>query len=472
MPRFPSNFKFGFSTVGVQHELGTPGSEFESDWILWLRDPENIIAGIVSGDDPFKGPGYWDFFRTDHDLASWLGMNAAWITVEWARIFPKPTRDVKVKAVIEEGKVKSVEVGENALRELDTLANKSALQRYREIIEDWRSRGGYVILNLFHWSLPTWLHNPILVRRLGPDRAPSGWLDEGTVVEFAKFVAYVAEKLGDLADEWYTMNEPMVVARSGYLFVNSGFPPGYLSLEAYEKVKLRLAEAHARAYEILKQASGKRVGIVESVSPVHVLSGDRDLSEYVLGEQLSVVDAVTRGRAGGEAREDLAGRCDWIGLNYYSRVVVSSDESGGLRFEEGYGYSCTPGGRSRDGRPCSDVGWEVYPEGMLEVGLQLWERYNLPIYITENGVADSEDKLRPSFILKHLHMVAELLRRGVNVGGYFHWNLTDNLEWSKGFKPRFGLVEVDYASKKRRLRPSALVFREIASSGELPDAAI
>jgi len=471
MPKFPSGFRFGFSTVGVQHELGVPGSEFESDWVLWLRDPENIAAGVVSGDDPYSGPGYWGLYKTDHEIASWLGMDAVWITVEWARIFPKPTREVMVKATIEGGRVESVEVDEKALRELDSLANKSALQRYREIIGDWKSRGGYVILNLFHWSLPLWLHNPILVRRLGPDRAPSGWLDPGTVVEFAKFAAYIGEKLGDLADEWYTMNEPTVVARSGYLFVSSGFPPGYLSLEAYGKVKTRLAEAHARAYEALKQATGKRVGIVESVSPVYVQAGDARLADQVLGEQLYVVDAVTRGVLGGERREDLSGRCDWIGLNYYTRVVVTSGEGGQLRFLEGYGYSCEPRGVSKEGRPCSDVGWEVYPEGLVDAGLQVWERYRLPIYVTENGVADSEDRLRPAFVLRHLKAVHELIRRGVDVRGYFHWNLTDNLEWSKGFKPRFGLVEVDYSSKKRRLRPSALVFREVAVPKELPDLA-
>ncbi|MDT7902948.1 MAG: family 1 glycosylhydrolase, partial [Caldivirga sp.] len=97
MIKFPGDFKFGFSTVGTQHEMGTPGSEFTSDWYLWLHDPENIASGLVSGDLPEHGPGYWDLYKQDHSIARDLGLDAAWITIEWARIFPKPTFDVKVK---------------------------------------------------------------------------------------------------------------------------------------------------------------------------------------------------------------------------------------------------------------------------------------------------------------------------------------------------------------------------------------
>ena len=466
--KFGKEFKFGFSTVGVQHELGLPGSEFESDWIAWLRDPENIASGLVSGDDPFSGPGYWHLYREDHAIAEYLGMNAAWITVEWARIFPKPTTEVRAYVEQDGERITQVSLEESELERLLRLANREALSHYREIMSDWKSRGGFLIVNLFHWSLPLWLHDPVAVRSRGPDRAPSGWLDKRTVVEFAKFAALVARELDDLADAWYTMNEPMVVARLGYVSVSSGFPPGYLSLKAYEEAKVRLAEAHARAYDALREVSGKPVGLVESVSPVTVLGGESSLAELVLREQLAVLDAARFGTVGGEVREDLGGRLDWVGVNYYTRVVVSPGGPLGFRVESGYGYSCAPRGVSRDGRPCSDVGWEVYPEGLFEAISLVSKRYGLPVYITENGVADSRDALRPSFIVSHLYQVARLLEQGVDVRGYFHWNLTDNLEWAKGFSPRFGLVEVDYQTKKRRLRPSALVFREIALSREVP----
>ncbi len=154
---FSKDFLFGFSTVGVQHEMGLPGSEFESDWTLWLKDRENIIAGIVSGDKPENGPGYWHLFREDHERAMSIGMNAAWITIEWARIFPKPTFNVEVQVERNREEVKRV-VEEKHIMKLDELANKNALEHYIEILRDWKNRGGYLIINLFHWSMPTWLH--------------------------------------------------------------------------------------------------------------------------------------------------------------------------------------------------------------------------------------------------------------------------------------------------------------------------
>ncbi|MGQ9479014.1 MAG: beta-galactosidase BgaS [Thermoproteota archaeon] len=462
--KFPEYFKFGFSTVGVQHELGTSGSEFDSDWILWLKDPENIAAGIVSGDDPFNGPGYWQYYRTDHSIARSIGMNTAWITVEWARIFPKPTVELGVQVEERDDRITSVVVDEKHIEMLENLANKDALNHYREIMLDWKQRGGFLIVNLFHWSIPTWLHDPVKVRRLGPDRAPAGWLDKRTVVEFAKFAAYVARELDPLVDAWYTMNEPTVVSRLGYLYTGSGFPPGYLSKEACETVNMRLSEAHARAYECIKMYSSKPVGIVESASPVHVKNGESGLAERLLDENLAVVEAVYSGRIRNEVRDDLKNKLDWLGLNYYTRTVVSN-----RGVEPGYGYLCTPRGVSRDGRPCSDVGWEIYPEGLFEIGMYLHRRYGLTMYITENGLADAEDRFRPGFVTSHLAQVLRLIENGVDVRGYFHWNLTDNLEWSRGFEPRFGLVEIDYSTKKRRLRPSALVFKEISTSRELPE---
>jgi len=142
MIKFPGDFKFGFSTVGTQHEMGTPGSEFTSDWYLWLHDPENIASGLVSGDLPEHGPGYWDLYKQDHSIARDLGLDAVWITIEWARIFPKPTFDVKVK-VDEDGKgsITGVEVDEKAIEELRGLANLAALNHYREILSDLERLG-------------------------------------------------------------------------------------------------------------------------------------------------------------------------------------------------------------------------------------------------------------------------------------------------------------------------------------------
>lgn len=467
--KFNRDFKFGFSTVGVQHELGLPGSEYESDWILWLHDPENIAAGIVSGDRPEDGPGYWHLFREDNERAVSIGMDAAWFTIEWARIFPKPTFEVQVP--VEKGKegVTDVAIDQKHVEKLRQLANADAVKRYREIFEDWKRRGGFLIANLFHWSIPVWLHDPIKVRKLGPDRAPSGWLDERIVVEFAKFAAFVASEFDEFVDAWYTMNEPEVVANLGYVSVRSGFPPGYLDFSCYEKARKHMAETHARAYDSVKLFSKKPVGIVESVGDWTPLTEeDGEAAELGFKRNVWPYEAAYNGVFNGEVRDDFRKRLDWVGLNYYTRNMVKKTGKG-YTVLSGYGYSCPPGGVSKDGRPASDFGWEVYPEGLYRVLMKLWNMYRLPIYVTENGIADATDRLRPHFLVSHLYQVLRAAGEGVDVRGYFHWNLFDNLEWAQGFRMRFGLFHVDLSTKKRYARPSALVFREVAKGKEIPE---
>ena len=130
----------------------------------------------------------------------------------------------------------------------------------------------------------------------------------------------------------------------------------------------------------------------------------------------------------------------------------------------GYGFACDPRSTSKDGRPTSDFGWEVYPEGLREA-LELVSRYGLPLLITENGIADSRDALRPKFLAQHVAVLEEAFEEGVPVNGYMHWALTDNYEWAQGFRMRFGLIEVDLKTKRRIRRKSAYVYREIVKEG-------
>lgn len=474
--KFGKEFKFGFSTVGVQHEMGLPGSEFESDWVIWLKDEENINSGIVSGDKPEDGPGYWHLFEEDHERARSIGMDAAWITIEWSRIFPKPTTDVSVSIDTSNDDIRVVSIDYEHIKKLDTYANKNAIKHYRDILSDWRSKGGMAIACLFHWSIPLWLHNPIAVRRYGVDRAPSGWVDKKAVIEFVKFATYIAHELDDIVDMWYTLNEPLIIAKLGYINIQSGFPPGVVNIDAYEAVIKHLIEAHARAYESIRIFSKKPIGIVESISwftPYR--EEDKDVTEKAFSDNIVIINAITKGIYKGVRqnfeREDLRNKLDWIGLNYYTRQVTTKNYKtlSGYTFVQGYGYNCGLVDVSRDNKPCSDFGWEVYPKGIYYTLKALHQRYNLPIYVTENGVADALDKLRSSFIVSHLYWIHKALSEGVDVKGYFHWNLIDNLEWAKGYSIRFGLFYVDMYTKKRYPRPSTYVFKEIARGKEIPD---
>jgi beta-glucosidase len=148
----------------------------------------------------------------------------------------------------------------------------------------------------------------------------------------------------------------------------------------------------------------------------------------------------------------LVGSADWFGLNYYSRDLVrfAPGEPGLTRREVGPG-------------PRTDLGWEIYPEGLLRLLRAAHARYGLPIYVTENGIADARGTLRPAYIRGHVHAVAQAAREGVPVLGYFHWSLMDNFEWAEGFEPRFGLYRVDHATCQRTPAGGAEVFAALAA---------
>src|SRR5579875_2796382 len=446
--------------------MGLPGGEDpNSDWYLWVHDRENIAAGIVSGDLPENGPGYWHRFREFHDAAERMGLKIARIGVEWSRVFPKPTLDVQVDVERRGEAVTHVDVGQSQLEMMDAIADREAVEHYRAIFSDLKKRG--IVFILYLWPLPLWIHDPIAVRR-GEKTGRMGWLSTETVVEFAKFAAYISWKLDDLVDVYSTMNEPNVVWGAGYSGVKSGFPPGYLSLAYSGKAMYNMIQAHARAFDLLKTHK-KPVGIIYANSDFQGLTPEDAgaASKAEFDNRWRFFEAVVNGELG-DHRDDLRGRLDWIGVNYYTRSVVRRAGEGYV-VVEGYGHRCERNSLSVDGRPTSDFGWEFYPEGLGNVLLKYWERYGLPLYVTENGIADEADYQRPYYLVSHVHQVHEALRRGADVRGYLHWSLADNYEWASGFTPRFGLLRVDYTTKRMFWNPSALVYREIARSNAIPD---
>jgi beta-glucosidase len=173
--------------------------------------------------------------------------------------------------------------------------------------------------------------------------------------------------------------------------------------------------------------------------------------------QDAIVQAMTTGEFALPLRRPRGVRrgryADFFGLNYYSRTTVT-------RFDDG-----TP-----PGVPVNDLGWEVYPAGLAETATWAWERYGLPVWVTENGTADARDAFRSRYLAEHLEVVARLRARGVPVERYYHWCLVDNWEWAQGEGPRFGLVALDYATQERTVRDSGRFFAEIAAAGGITAA--
>ena len=483
---FPKGFLWGISMAAFQYEMGASKEAIDpnSDWYVWLHDERNIKEGIVSGDVPENGPGYWDLFRNDHRLGQWLGLNAWRLNPEWSRIFPRPTKDVKVTVHKDDEGIKDIEVSEDSLKKLDELANKSAVEHYREIFSDIKNRGMKLIINLYHWPLPLWLHDPIRVRDTNLREGPRGWYDEDTIIEFAKFAAYIAWKFGDLADMWSTFNEPNVTWSIGYSGGN--FPPGIRRLDVIPRIMVNIAQAHARAYDQIKRIVGKeaKVGVIYATAPAEPIDDKEENIEAAkkadYASNLWFFRAVIEGEIDtsygtkeyGEVinRKDMRNHVDWIGVNYYSRLVVKyQKEPPGFKFVENYGFSCKPKSTSAAGRPTSDTGWELYPEGVLKA-LLLFAKYGKPMAITENGVADAIDRHRPWLLISTLYYVHKAIREhGLNVFGYFHWSLIDNLEWASGFKMRFGLFYVNMKTKERVPRPSAFIYKHIIEENGIPE---
>ena len=469
----PNGFKLGFSESGFQFEMGLSDPDTNSDWYAWCHDKRNQELGYVSGDLPENGVAYWDKFHEDHDLASSIGMNAARLGIEWSRIFPKTTRDMKLNAEFSKGRMISAEIGEKELEQLDRMANPAAVNHYRNIFQDWKDRNKFLVINLYHWSIPVWLNDPSRIPYDQEKRALGGSFDREVTMEYLKYAAYIAWKFDDLADMWSTMNEPNMVFQ--YCSTDQ-------SRKATDQRKRDFAEAHARAYDLIKSISRKPAGVIYANGDLQPLSpSDEDavkLARYNI--RFSFFDYIIRGDSqwlstmdGGESgipdiREDMVGKTDWIGVNYYSRDMVRRNGDG-WEIVPGYGHATGQRPLSLDGRSVSETGWEIYPEGIYNVVMEYQKRYSIPMMVTENGMADATDKFRPRYLVSHVNQLERAIKDGADLRGYFHWALTDNFEWASGFSKKFGLFGVDLKTKQRQLRPSALVFSRLSENNGVPD---
>jgi beta-galactosidase len=500
--RFPDGFLWGTAIAGFQTEAGKGrNADPASDWYAWTHDPANIADATVSGDLPEYGPGHWARFRSDLGLVSEeLHNNAFRFSVEWSRIFPRSTDDIEVGARIDV----------HDLERLDRAANKQAVHHYRKVLQAAAKRGVTPFVTLHHWTLPTWLHDPIATRAAFAGRGPNdplpalgagGWLEPETVDEFEKYAAYVAWKLGDRADYWNALNEPLVQVTFGFVnvpgLIGAFWPPGVFSFTGAIAALVNLERANTVAYDALKRfdrgdadgdGGASRVGPVMNMiafTPANPSSqADVDATEHAdyLFNRL-FLNGVVRGDvdANGDGQisageQNLHGRkADFVGLNYYFRGRVTATGAPLtpvipiLDFIPATAYA-SPADPSLPLCPttCSELGAEIYPQGFREV-IGTAAAYGLPVYITENGIADADDNQRPAYLASHLRQLLLAIRDdGADVRGNFHWSLMDNLEWVFGYQPKFGLYSFDARTLKRTPRPSAGLYAEIADGNALP----
>jgi len=421
--RAPNGFLWGSATSSHQVE----GGNTANDWWAWESEPGHIRDGSRSGD----AAGWWrGKAEDDLALAAELGQNAHRFSIEWSRIEPEPGR-----------------------------YDDRAIERYAEIFTHARRLGLVCMVTLYHFTLPMW------AARGG------GWLNRALPRRFASFAAHVGARLGAQVDLWATINEPSVLAIMAY--GGTRWPPGLNRLGAALRVQAALLEAHALAASALRGASaGIPVGIVLNMPLIEPARRAHPLDRAVAKLQDwvsngSIIAALESGRFGFpivRARQRIEGlerSFDWLGVNYYGRLAARFD----LRSRELARHVQRPTVRSEWidwGEPCA--------RGLGDQLLRL-SRFGKPLYVTENGVYDNTDELRPRYLVDHVRAVLDASARGADVRGYFHWSLIDNFEWTEGWSTRFGLIEMDPVSGRRTPRRSAEIYAEICRRNGLPETA-
>jgi beta-glucosidase len=425
--KMPDGFLWGAATAAHQNE----GRNHNNQWSAWEEQPGRIHAGQRAG----RATDWWDLetAAADFDRAAELGLNSLRLSVEWSRIEP------------EQG-----------------VFDGTALRKYAEMVGLLRARGLAPMVTLHHFTDPLWLAD------LG------GWENPLAVDCFARFTGRVVEALGDQVTLWCTINEPTVYAYIGY---NHGhFPPGVHSLPRTLNVMRRMLLAHARAYRTIHRLQNNAcVGLAHHIrvylprDPAR--AADRRAAAIMdrLGNR-SVYEAITDGRLTlplgiGQRVTPLIDTCDYIGVNYYTPVRVAFDprRPGQLFMAESF----APDAELSDLTPTGEAYGEIDPGG-LYLALQQAAGYGKPIYITENGLPDHDDDVRPRFIATHLAETWRAIRDGADVRGYYHWTLVDNFEWAAAWSLRFGLFELDPETGVRTPRTSSAVYSRIAQANGVP----
>ncbi|PAK26460.1 beta-glucosidase [Streptomyces sp. alain-838] len=424
MPRFPDGFLWGVSTSAHQIE-GAAELRGPSVWDVFTATPGRVKDGSTAA----VACDHYHRYREDVALLAGLGVDAYRFSVSWPRV-----------------------------------DSPGGLGFYDRLVDEVCAAGVRPVPTLFHWDLPAGLD----------------WRQRDTASRFAEYASRVADRLGDRVGKWITLNEPAEHTLLGHaLGVHA--PGERLLFDALPVAHHQLL-AHGLAVRALRASGAADIGIANSHGPTWPASeaaADREAAEFydVLLNRM-FADPVLTGRypegigelMPGDVHADLeviAEPLDWYGVNYYAPTRVGAPrgaeiEFGGVTLPAELPFSVV----AVEGRPLTDFGWPVVPEGLTELLTGFRDRYGdrlPPVVITENGCSYEglDDRDRIAYLDGHVRALHRALEAGVDVRGYFVWSLLDNVEWAEGYARRFGLVHVDFATLERTPKASYGWYRDL-----------
>ncbi|MEG1523423.1 MAG: family 1 glycosylhydrolase [Clostridia bacterium] len=401
---FSGNFQLGVATAATQIE----GGKMDSSWISWADD-----GHIKDNTSPERADDHYHLWREDTELLARMDIPIYRFGVEWARIEP------------EEG-----------------TFSEQAISHYLAELALLRAHGITPLVTLHHFTNPLWFE------------ALGGFETQDNIPLFLRFVEHIVRSFGGLVNEYITINEPNVYAVNGFFF--GDWPPGKRSFNRTVQVMSVLVSTHLQAYKLIHRIRSElglaetKVGFANHLcifvpanpkNPIHCIT--TSLMERFFQGSLSL--AMTTGRCTWPLKciTHVVGTqfVDFHGVNYYARHAVSG-------FSDGFLLNV----------PKNDLGWEIYPSGIVEVAEKMYRIRPLPIYITENGTCDNQDLFRCRYLFDHLQAIAA---SPLPIKRYYHWCFLDNFEWLEGESARFGLVKVDYPTQTRTLKDSGRFYQEI-----------
>jgi beta-glucosidase len=440
--KFPEGFLWGAATSAYQIEgAWNEDGKGINVWDRFVRQPYRVL----NGDTGDVSSDHYHRMQEDVALMKWLGLKTYRFSTSWTRILPEGR-----------GRV-----------------NEKGLDFYERLVDELLKANIMPLLTLHHWDYPQTLQEA------------GGWPNRDSVNWFVDYARVLFDRLGDRVAYWGTFNEPWVIAFLGY--AQGIMAPGICDYsQAYQTVH-HLLLAHGKTVELFKQGGyNGNISIIlnlEHFVPHTESKADQDACDRAYQENSDLfLDPIFRGiypkalfswigvhapKIHEGDMEIISQPIDFLGINHYHTESISYAMDGGL-----LKFKSRP--HSSPGWGVTEMGWGVDPDGLAFVLRNLKENYGNPrMYISENGCAFRDipdgngfvnDQGRINYLRAHIQVIHKMIQEGVNLDGYYVWSLLDNFEWSSGYVPRFGIVRVDYETKKRIPKQSAHWYQEVISS--------